>query len=186
VKSEQEDGWSAGQADLDLSEYTEPVEHYVEMYEQYLAALKKRSMTEAEADLAWSRRVHANYGLIARGAAAIPYALRMLSNKEPDAREDSAGILAELGQRPEVVDHLLQALERETDQPARDSLVLALGQLRAKKAIPVLARIIRDPAADGDTRWSAVESLGLIVRRRFIGKPDPVNAALEWLASHGV
>ena len=36
--------------------------------------------------------------------------------------------------------------------------------------------------ADGDTRWTAVESLGRIVRRHFLDKPDPVAAARAWIA----
>jgi HEAT repeat protein len=174
---------------MDLSEYTEPVEHYIEMYEQYLQFLRTADRIEqdiSEVERAESRGVNAQWGLIAKGADAIPYALRLLASKEPQAREDAAGIFAVLGRQTGIVDHLLKALERETDQTARDSLVLALGQLRARKAIPVLARIIQDPAAEGDNRWNAVESLGLIVRRRFIRQPDPVNAALEWLASHGL
>ena len=71
----------------------------------------------------------------------------------------------------------------ETDEEARDSLIQALGGLRNRAAIPALAALIEDEDADGDTRWTAVESLGRIVRRRFLDKPDPVAAARDWIAA---
>jgi hypothetical protein len=44
--------------------------------------------------------------------------------------------------------------------------------------------LIRNDNTDNDTRWTAVESLGRIVRRRFHKQAQPVQAALEWLAKH--
>ena len=67
---------------------------------------------------------------------------------------------------------------------ARDSLILALGQLRNRKAIPTLRAIICNTQEDGDTRWTAIESLGKIVRRRFLSQSDPEQAAKDWLAKH--
>jgi hypothetical protein len=55
-------------------------------------------------------------------------------------------------------------------------------RLRNRAAIPALAVVIDDEDADGDTRWTAVESLGRVVRRRFLDKPDPVAAARAWIA----
>ncbi len=70
------------------------------------------------------------------------------------------------------------------DTTARDSTILALGRLKSKKAIPLLATVIRDANADGDTRWTAVEGLGLLVRKRFLKQEDPISAAMAWLDSH--
>jgi len=74
-------------------------------------------------------------------------------------------------------------LAAETDVEARDSLIQALGGLRNRAAIPALAALIEDEDADSDTRWTAVESLGRIVRRRFLDKSDPVAAARDWIAA---
>jgi hypothetical protein len=63
-------------------------------------------------------------------------------------------------------------------------MILTLGRLKSRKAIPALASIIRDDAQNHDTRWTAVESLGTIVRRRFIDSEDPIAAALTWVAKH--
>jgi HEAT repeat protein len=170
---------------VDYRHYTDSVEYYAEMHQRYLRSLRKRAETMEEANLQFDLRIHAVNGLVAKGIAALPVALRMLSSKEPDSREDGAEILAGLGDQPAVVDHLLNALERETDEEAKTSIIASLGHLRTKRAIPALARIIRDPEGDGETRWNAVESLGLIVRKRFVGKPEPIRLAIEWLESQG-
>jgi hypothetical protein len=118
--------------------------------------------------------------------AAVPHALAMLKRREPEAREDGAAILAALGQQEGVVQALLRALEAEAESEPMDSMILALGHMHAKTAIPALGRILRDPSADGDTRWTAAEALGLIVRRRFSKQADPLAAAVAWLDKHNV
>jgi hypothetical protein len=42
----------------------------------------------------------------------------------------------------------------------------------------------QDESTDGDTRWTAVESLGRIVQKRFLAQPEPVAAAVTWLKRH--
>lgn len=165
----------------DLTRYTNSVDYYVDMYRQYLEAVGGPSGSRYDAQLEFRRRVHAAWGLIAKGAEAVPHALAMLRSKDANACEDGAAILAEIGKDAQAIDEVLRALASETDPAARDSLVPALGKLRNRIAIPVLADLIRNSAADGDTRWTAVESLGSIVRRRFLNQSDPVKAALEWL-----
>jgi hypothetical protein len=168
----------------DLSRYTDSADYYVAMHQQYLDAVNGAFGRDYDANLAFRRRAHAAWGLIARGAAAIPHAVAMLRSKDADAREDGAAILAEVGKDSSAVEHVLQALASETDIAARDSLILALGALKSRVAIPVLADVIRNEATDGDTRWTAVESLGRIVHRRFLNQAQPVQAALEWLDKH--
>ena len=131
----------------------------------------------------FAERTHGCWGLIANGEEAIPYALAMLSSAKPDAREYGAARLAEIGRGEGVVRSLLETLAAETDIEARDSLIQALGGLRNRAAIPALATLIEDEDVDGDTRWTAVESLGRIVRRRFLGKHDPVAAAKDWIVA---
>ena len=168
----------------DLSRYTDSVQYYVAMYQRYLEAVHSPSGSRYDAQLEFRRRVHATWGLIAKGAEAVPHALAMLRSEDADAREDGAGILAEVGKDGQVIEHVLRALASETDATARDSLVLALGAFKNRAAVPVLADLIRDDATDSDTRWTAVESLGRIARRRFLDQAQPVQAALEWLDKH--
>jgi hypothetical protein len=168
----------------DLRFYTDSLEYYIQMYEGHLGALEGKKGLGYEIELAFSRRVHGMWGIIAKGAAAAPYALSMLGRSVAEAREDGVAILAELGTDETVVDKLIESLKSEIDTTSRDSIILALGRLKHKKAIPSLAAIIRDPAADGDTQWTAVESLGLIVHKRFSKQENPVQAAMAWLDSH--
>ena len=76
-------------------------------------------------------------------------------------------------------------LESETDDVARDSAIIALGEMRSKRALPTLEKILRDTTADGDTRWTAGESVGRVVRRRF-GKSggSVTDEAIAWLDAH--
>ena len=156
----------------DLSYYTRSAEYYAAMHARAIAP----GGTFAE-------RTHGCWGLIAKGKEAISYALAMTASAKPDAREDGAAILAKIGKGESVVQSLLGALSVEIDVEARDSLIQALGGLRNRDAIPALAALIDDEDIDGDTRWTAVESLGWIVRRRFLDRPDPVAAARDWIAA---
>ena len=165
----------------DLSRYTDSAHYYAAMHQQYVENTLRRGY---DAQLEFRRRVHATWGLIAKGAAAIPYAVAMLNSKHADAREDGASILAEIGKGPEVLQHVLDALGSETEPVARDALVQALGAFKNRAAIPILAEMICNSDTDGDTRHMAVESLGRIARQRFVDRADPVQAALEWLEQH--
>jgi HEAT repeats len=133
----------------------------------------------------WKTRVAAERGLISCGAEAIPYAVELLANRDPEIREDGAAVLGALGEDERVVDALLRALEREDEDQPRDVIIIGLGRLRNTKAIPFLATTIRDSQTDSDTRFTAIQSLGQIARRRFDRQPEPDAAALDWLSVHG-
>ena len=156
----------------ELSGYTDSAAYYAAMHDQGIRAME------------FARRVHGTWGLIAQGAESIPYALAMLKSKDSDAREDGAAVLGEIGKNGDVVEELLSALASELDTQARDSIILALGRMKNRAAIPALAALIKDESTDGDTRWTAVESLGRIVRKRFLAQPEPVAAAVTWLNRH--
>lgn len=165
----------------DLSQYTDPAEYYFGLIQQYVGTMSGRKGPGYEPDLAFRRQVHGEWGLIAHGRAAIPYALRLLKEPSAEAKACGAAILAEVGSQPGVVEALLTALGDADSDEARDTIITALGTMRSRKAIPALAALIRSDETDGDTRWTAAESLGMIVRRRFDKAADPVAAAQEWL-----
>lgn len=168
----------------DLRFYTDPLDYYVAMYEQHLETLEGKKGVGYEVDLVFSRRVHAMWGLIAKGGIATAYALSLLKRPVPESREDGAAILAELGRDEAVVDTLIRSLRAETDTTARDSIIQALGRLKNRKAIPSLAAIVAADGTDLDTGFMAVESLGQLVRKRFMNQPNPIEAAKAWIASH--
>ena len=86
---------------------------------------------------------------------------------------------------PTVVDELMTADSAEDDVVARDSMVMALGALKDKRALPVLAELLRDPITDGDSQSLLIEAVGRVARRRFDKKPDPLDAVLDYLAAKG-
>jgi hypothetical protein len=139
---------------------------------------------DQELNVEYSRRVDSQWALGLSGAAAVPYALDMLKARDSTVREDGAGVLAMLGEQEEVVSALLETLSTETDLQVIDTVVYALGEMRAKAALPAIAQLVRNSETDGDTRWGAASALGRIVRRRFDRKEDPVVAAIEWLDAH--
>jgi hypothetical protein len=165
----------------DLSHYTEPLEYYVEMYEQFLSEFLGPRLPQEQLRLALNRRANGQWGLIAKGPAAIPYALKLLKHREPEPREDGAAILGWIGSETSTAGSLLAALATETETIARDTIIGTLGTLRSRKAIPAMATIIRDTTMDSDTRWTAMESLGEIVGQRFDNEADPIQAAITWL-----
>ncbi|QSX78073.1 HEAT repeat domain-containing protein [Agrilutibacter solisilvae] len=167
----------------DLRYYRDDLAHYVRLYEMYLDALRER---RSQGRRLWTLRTHAQWGLIAKGPAAAGYAAALLRHAEASAREDGAAILGALVGDDAAVDVLVGALQVEQDLEARDAIVVALGRLRNRRALPALAALVEDEDGDGDTRWTAVESVGLIARRRFIGQVDPVGAAREWLRGREV
>jgi HEAT repeat protein len=157
----------------DLKRFKDSAEDY---YQLHLEAVR-------EGD--FSKRVTASWGLIARGRESLPYLMLMLRSSNADSREDAGGALGWLGKESGgVAGELLTALEDETEHQPRDSIVVTLGVLKNRAAIPALATLIRADDTDGDTRRCAVESLGKIVRKRFGTQDDPEAAAIAWLDAH--
>lgn len=154
-------------------------------FEEHAAAFAEREKDRISAEEWWDRRVDATWGLIARGAEAVPFAIKMLESSNPDIREDGAGILAEIGRDESAVDAVLDALRRETEHQPRDVLVSALGRMKSPRAIPPLAAMLRSPKTDSDTRANVVDALGQLARRRFDREADPAGAALVWLEKKG-
>lgn len=169
----------------DLTYYSESVAHYVDLYQRYLAVIDDSPRDRGDIVDAFALRVHGTWGLIAKGADSIHFAMRLLSDSRPEVRGDGTSILSEIGKNGEIIERLISTLESDSDAESTDTILAALGRMRADEAIPIIARIIRDPNVDGDTQWTAVESLAEIVRRRFLEEPEPVDAAQEWLEIHG-
>lgn len=163
----------------DLRQFTESAAYYFEFYKQ-----RRRDLDKGDVESSWNKRTLGQWGLIAKGAAAVPYAMQMLKSSDPDEREDAGGILGWLGGDDSVVDAVLAAAEVESDRTAKDSLVATLGELGSKRAIPFLRRVLTDDDEDPDTADLAAHSLGGIVHRRFDRGGDVIGAAREWLANH--
>ncbi len=169
----------------DLALYTEPLEHYIHLYDRFLEINRKGNKADQdEREIVWSLRVHGQWGMIAKGAASIPHALKLLGNPNPDAREDGASILTAVGKDANNASSLVAALKAETDDTARTAIIEALGGCRSRGSIPALAEIIHSKAVDEETRHTAICSLGKIIGSDLEKQPDPVKSAAEWLKQH--
>jgi len=166
----------------DLSHYSEPLEHYVELYNLFLNTDWKNA-TRRQQTLAWKQRVHGTWGLLAKGPEALPFLLKLVRHPNPDAREDASHLLGELRSRTDHQEQLLALLQEEEDLVVKSSLIEALGKLRYRPAIPALAAIILNQEIDVDTRWNAADSLGLIVGELFAA-PDKLQRAAAWINEH--
>lgn len=174
----------------DLSYYTESAEYYYSLICSEACHLKDkpRASTSAERErsgLASRRMASAEWGLIAHASDAIPFALKLLASSDPDIRGHGAGVFCGLRNPehlPKILPAITRVLETEQDRETIDSLLVALGEFRSRDAIPCLARFILDQGEDLDTRWTAAQALGKVIRKRFDKKnSDAVALAVEWL-----
>ena len=158
----------------DLSTFHKSAEDYARLH------------LEGISEFDFHKRVEGQWGLIARGQEAVPFLVSLLGHPAPEARADGVSGHASVGETdPSIQTKLINALERAHTHEERDTLLQALGQMRSKGAVPEIARLIRSPTTDGDTRRMAVEALGKIARRRFETRRDPVAAAMEYLDQVG-
>lgn len=133
----------------------------------------------------WELRAPATWGLIARGTDSLPYVRRMLASSDPDERADGAGVLGAIAQgTPELTGSLVEMLRSESDTEVRDTLIVSLGELRARDAVSLLGAIVSDPLEDHDTRDLAAHALARVTRQGFAKTQDPVAAASRWWDEH--
>jgi HEAT repeat protein len=158
-----------------------PLRSAARWYQEYLRAWEDLEHgPEDGAEDTYDRRVLASWGLIARAKDALPFALEMLASPNPEIRADATSVLNRLRNNPAAIRALLKVIDSETELEPLDAAVQALGRLRAREAMPSLARPIRDDRVDGDTRQVAAVALGKIVGKRFEGH-EAIDEALVWL-----
>jgi len=169
----------------DLSRYSKPLAHYISLYEASMTRIPAAELSSERANFAFRQRVHATWGLRAKGAEAIPYLLTLVNRKNPDAREDASFLLGELKRSEGIADVLLAQLKNEEELVAQSVMIQALGKLRYRPAVPALARLILLDDIDRDIQLDAVDSLGRIMKIDFSESGEPLVAAISWLATQG-
>jgi HEAT repeat protein len=168
-----------------FARYRWPRRSAADWYERYKRAWETLENGPLHAvDRAYDSRVWATWGLIAHARDALPFALEMARSKNPEVRADATSVFEAVRDDPVAVQALLEMVEAGGDPEPVDSAIDALGRMRVREAIPALAEIVRDPAADGDTRHGAAWSLLQIVGRA--SRRDPVERALAWLDENEV
>lgn len=183
--------WS-GRGAPDRAQFRKPAEFY---YHRYVELSKEVLRPRGHA---WSERYHSDpelrrqfhemyqemvnctWGLLARQAESIPFALKLLSSSSADHRGTAGFFLGSLRGHPEVAPMLVSALQQETETEARDTIIVALGRLRDPSAIPALAAIVRDAASDADTRFTAAQAICQITNRRF-RRERLIESVVGWL-----
>lgn len=178
----------------DLSYYTESAEFYHNLIVDSAPHLKDKQPFATEADrqmaaVASNRIVEATCGLVARGDEAIPYAVKLVRSADCDEREAAASVFCGLrnpARITEIVAAVANALETESNRLVVDSLLVALGQLRSREAIPAIVPFVMNRSDEPDTQFFAAVSLGMIVKRQFHKQgANAVDGARAWLVSHG-
>jgi hypothetical protein len=182
----------------DLTCFTRSVEHYAGYIADYIESLESPRGTLAT-DREWQsyeyqKFVFGQWGLIARGPSeALPTVLRLLQHRIPEGRQAASGVLEAWSNAGTALEMpLLAAAEKELAGPDMDietlsMLIAALGRERSETALPLLARVLRDPASrNGDLDWNAIEALGDIAGRTFVKEPEPKQAAERWLQARGI
>jgi HEAT repeats len=166
----------------DLSFYSEPLRHYIDLYNSFLNTRWEGS-TKEQQNLAWKQRVHGEWGLLAKGGEALPFLLALIRHPNPDAREDASYLLGELKKDAHISEQLLACLQSENDLVVKSAILESLGKLRYRPAIPAITSLILSKDTDVDTRWNAADSLGRIVGEDFSGA-GKLEKAEAWLAAH--
>jgi hypothetical protein len=135
-----------------------------------------------------------------RGPEIRDWARLRLKHPDYEAREMAAWWIGQLGARGQlegVVEEVIGELrvlvnrpvgEENKERQAIGAAVTAIGKIGHPSGVAVLRDVLfstewyhRD-----DTKWNAAEGLGKLVGCPFMGEPDPVRAAQEWLRSHPV
>ena len=181
----------------DLTRFTGSVEHYERYIADYFESLESPRGTLADREWqthAYQKYVLGQWGLIARGPSeALPTVLRLLQHRLPEGRQAASGVLGAWSDAGTALEApLLKAAEQELAAPETDietlsTLIGILGRERSEASLPLLARVLRDPASrNGDIDWCAIEAIGDIARRRFVKEPEPKQAAERWLQERGL
>jgi hypothetical protein len=186
----------------DLSYFKHPVAHYEAYIDEYLESLEGKVADErraarnyAEWQSHWyHKHVIGQWGLIARGPTeALPTVLRYLKHPVPEARQAASGVLSDWARKKiDVTAPALAAAEQEfasaqPDTETLGTLLTLLGESHAESALPLMARVLRDPrSSNGDLDWNAVEAIGEIARTKFVKEADPRRAADDWLRARGI
>jgi len=164
--------------------YLMPTSFYIKKYKKAQKDQNDTSLTNDQLKKAYCCRVSAIWALISKGEKSIPFALELLHSKSQEEKEDAAGILGELGKNDDVIDSLIMQLDAKCTVQVKDTIIIALGNLKSKKALKKLKQMLLDPEMDGDSKYTAAESVGKIIKCNILKKDDPITYAIDWLNSN--
>jgi HEAT repeat protein len=132
----------------------------------------------------------ASQGLgILRGSAAIPELLQALGqDRDPEVRFQSVRALKKIGDAS-VGDRLLPGLNLNVEK-VRNEIIVALGALRYREAVPDLTRVFEDSKPSEKARTLALAALADIgapdSRALFLGLKADKDVAIRTFANEGI
>lgn len=126
---------------------------------------------------------------ILRGAAGIPELLQALGqDRDPEVRFQSVRALKKIGDAS-VGDRLLPGLNLNIDK-VRNEIIVTLGALRYKEAVPDLTRVYEDAKPGERAHFLALSSLADIgasaSRPVFLGSKEDKNITIRTYANEGL
>jgi HEAT repeat protein len=170
--------WSAENADT-IVEPDVPVDASV------VTALRAR-LSDSEDDI----RRTAGQGLgILRGSAGIPELLQAISqDRDPEVRFQSVRALRKIGDAS-VGDRLLPGLNLNVDK-VRNEIIITLGALRYRDAVPDLTRVFEESKPSDRARPLALSALADIAapatRPVFLGNKADKDVTIRTFANEGI
>ncbi len=169
-----------------VDEYADTVvEPDVPVDESVITALRAR-LSDSQDGI---RRTSAQGLGILRGAAAIPELLQALSqDRDPEVRFQSVRALKKIGDAS-VGDRLLPGLNLNVDK-VRNEIIITLGALRYRDAVPDLTRVFEDSKPADRARTLALSALADIAapasRPIFLGTKADKDVTIRTYANEGL
>lgn len=164
----------------DLPMYDKPLGHYETMYQDWLK-ISGGARTEPKGRaLAHRKRAHALWGFIGKGTDAVPVVTSLLASSRPDARSDGLYVYHELSKTSDGLDSLLAMANRPWTSDSLRALVEALGELKAKQALPLLARALTSVELDPRIQSAVAQALAQITGQSF----EDVDGARRWVEAN--
>jgi len=159
----------SAKASAEETEETVDPAKFAALIEELKAAILAEEVERADSIVA------ANPGLL---EAAVPMLIGLLEDSSPSEKSKRLVVLY-LKRVPteEVRAALRRALQRETLLGVRKALLMALGELKDVPSIPIIAKLLLDPAELLEIRLLAADTLG------YIGHPDATPALLQVIES---
>jgi hypothetical protein len=158
----------------DLSRYDKPLAYYTEMYAVWTEA---PGGGPKAMELAHRRRTHALWGVLAHGLDGVSFAASLIRSDRKEVRTDGLFLFHELRVLSDL-DALASMDRRPWTRDALVELIDALGAVRSRQALPLLARTV--DSEEPSVREATARALARVLERSF----ETVESAHEWLLAN--
>jgi hypothetical protein len=176
----------------ELSYYTESPTYYYKLIDDCVKYFKDKPKGATKEDknkalIAYRRMVHATWGLIARGAESLPYALQLSKSSNRDKNQAANSVWGWLRKEVRVytiIETLRLQLANEKELQKVVEIIECLGYLRNQKAIEIISPYLLNSSEDKEIQLKSAIAIGMIAHKRFdkTEKSDEtIQLAINWL-----